>query len=134
MDISSTSHASSGNRAATKRQIVSSTSSSHDDRAADNKAEAALADNKSQDRAQARAQQEHEYEKNQQAQRDEQRRLDGRLVSYGQKNGDEATDYKQLELKRERVNEAYSPPEKSESHRSEQLRQSHDNEAIDLVV
>lgn len=118
----------------TKRQPVTSTSDSREDRAANDNAETKAAENKAQSRAQEQALQERELELKRQEQREEQRRLDGRLVSFGHKNGDEAADYKQLELKRERVNEAYSPPEKSESRQSQQKQQANDNAAIDLVV
>ena len=138
MDISPTSHASSSSRLPTKRQAVASTSSSQHNRASDDQAEATVAENKSQARAQAEAQQERDLERKQQAQRDEQRRLDGRLVSYGRKSDDEVADYKQLELNRERINEAYSAASKSEPQRdtssTEQQAESHDNDAIDLVV
>ena len=114
-----------------KNTLIPSSSSS-EDRTYDEKVQAMIDQRELETSTQAQVQQEQELEKTQQQQDDEQRRLDGRLVSFGHKEGEEAAEYKQLELKRERINEAYTAP--SSDHYNKERMQSHNNEAIDLVV
>jgi len=122
MDISSSSNASSG------RQITASNNSNRD-RATEKQQEIAVQENK----AQEQAQQKRLIEEKAQQRRNEQRGLDGRLVSYGHKNSESANDYKQIAYNRSRVDEAYSPP-KNEGSQPHQRQRYHSNDAIDVVV
>ena len=127
MDISSVSNSS------FSRSVTPSKSSS--DRQTYDDSQAKAAENKSQERAQ-----EHRaiQEKLQQNKDDTQRRLDGRLISFGHEQNNESSQQKQATYNRSRVNEAYSRPSQNETTYSsnEQAQRSRDrnNDAIDIVV
>ena len=127
MDISSVSNSS------FSRSVTPSKSSS--DRQTYDDSQAKAAENKAQERA-------HEHravqEKLQQDKQDTQRRLDGRLISFGHEKGNDSSQQKQVSYNRSRVNEAYSRPPQNETTYSsnEQAQHARDrnNEAIDIVV
>lgn len=127
MDISSVSNASSS------RSVTPSTGSG--DRHTYDDSQAKIAENKAQERSlEHRAVQE-----NLQRNKDQnQRRLEGRIVSYGQEQDNISSQDKRATLNRTRVNEAYTPPPRTESEASqkEQAQRTHDRnpEAIDIVV
>lgn len=115
------------------RTIPSAKSSS--DRQSNDENQAAVVENKAQERAQQ--QQRTQDKLQQQRQEESQRRLDGRLIRFGQEQNEVSSQQKQASLNRSRVNEAYSPP-KNEATNSDQAQsqRSHDREveAIDIVV
>lgn len=123
---------SSASSAPSSRSVTPSRSSS--DRQTYDHAQAEIVENKTQERAdQQRAVQ----EKIQQQNQENQRRLDGRLITFGNEEGSVASDKKQANYNRSRVNEAYSPPQYETSHSQEnQAAQSPEREAepIDIVV
>lgn len=89
--------------------------------------------------AQERAQEQRAIqEKLQQNKEDSQRRLDGRLISFGQEQDNVSSQQKQASYNRSRVNEAYRHPPQNETTYSsnEQAQPSRDrnNDAIDIVV
>jgi len=122
MDISSSSNATSA------RQVTASSNSKRD-RAAENQQQLVVQEKK----AQEQAQQKRLAEERLQQRRNEERSLEGRLVSYGQKNGESAADYKQIAYNRSRVDDAYSSV-KSEGAQSHHQQRHHTNDAIDIVV
>ncbi len=95
--------------------------------------QAAVAENKAQERAQ---QQRAVEEKLQQNKADNQRRLDGRLISFGHEQDESSSQQKQTSFNRSRVSEAYSPPAQNETTYSQNEQTEHDrnNDAIDIVV
>ena len=127
MDISSVSNAS------FSRSVTPSKSSS--DRQTYDQSQAKIEDNTGQERAQ---EQRAIQEKLQQNNNDSQRRLDGRLISFGHEQNNESSQAKQASYNRSRVNEAYSRPSQNETTYSsnEQAQRSRDrnNDAIDIVV
>ncbi len=131
MDVSSVSNAS------FSRSVPPSKSSS--DRQSSAQAQADIVENKSQERAQEQraVQQRLQHHKE-----ESQRRLDGRLISFGQEQDNVSSQQKQASFNRSRVNEAYSPPRQNEItySQNEQVERARDrernqnNEAIDIVV
>lgn len=126
MDISSISNT------ASQRPVTQSKNSS--DRQPNNDMQAANEQVKAQDRAQEqRAVQQRQEQRNE----EKQRRLDGRLISFGEPQDQHATEQKQVSFNRSRVNEAYSPVKNESSNAQNQhTERSHerDNDAIDIVV
>jgi len=131
MDVSSVSNAS------FSRSVTPSKSSS--DRHSNEQAQATIAESKAQDRSQ---EQRAVQERIQQNKDDSQRRLDGRLISYGQETDNDSSQQKQASFNRSRVNEAYSPPPRNEitysqneqAERAQNREKNRSNEAIDIVV
>ncbi len=122
MEISSTT-----NRSFT-RSVTPSKSSS--DRQSFDQNQAAILESKAQERA---LEQRAVKEKLQQHKEDTQRRLDGRLISFGHEQDNVASQQKQTSFNRSRVNEAYSPPPNEASHKQNN-HQSDTTDAIDIVV
>ena len=89
-------------------------------------------------KAQERAQQQRAIQDNlQQKKEEDQRRLDGRLISFGQEENSGASEQSKASFNRSRVNDAYSAPknELSNSHKQHHRpSQQSDNDAIDVVV
>jgi len=127
MEISSTSNAS------YSRTVTPSKSSG--DKQTYDQSQVKLVENEAQDRAQ---EQRAIQEKLQQHKEDSQRRLDGRLISFGHEQDNVSSQQKQASFNRSRVNEAYSRPPQNEATYSsnEQAQRSRDrnNDAIDIVV
>lgn len=126
MDISPVSNAS------TQRPVTQSKSGS--DRQPNNEALATNVQHKAQESTQERRAVQERWE---QRQEDHQRRLDGRLISFGQPNEEVSDEQRQVSLNRSRVNEAYnhSKNDSSNSHEQHSERSyERDNEAIDIVV
>ena len=126
MEISSTSNTS------YSRTVTPANSSS--DRRASDKAETAIAESKPQERAQ---QQRAVQERLQQRNEETQRRLDGRLISFGHEQGNVSSEQKQTSYNRSRVNDAYQPAREEMSQRQNQSShpaQKNRNEAIDIVI
>ena len=127
MDISSTSNSS------YSRNITPSKGSS--DRHSNDEAQIALVENKAQERAQQR---QATQEKLQQYKQDNERRLDGRLISFGQQQQDsESSQQQQVSFNRSRVKEAYSPPQNELTNSHKQHSQGTNErkaDAIDIVV
>lgn len=76
-------------------------------------------------------------EKLQQQNAESQRRLDGRIISFGYENNNQADKQEaQSSINRSRVNQAYSPPPNSESHtnQNEQTSNNSNPDAIDIIV
>lgn len=124
MDISSVSNAS------FSRSVTPSKSSS--DRQSNDESQAATVEKK----VQERAQQHHAVQEKRQQDKDEnERRLDGRLISFGHEKSDVSNPQKQASFNRSRVNEAYSAP-KNESTNidNKHTQRSHEPEVIDIVV
>jgi len=115
------------------RAVTPSKSSS--DRQSNDENQASVVENKAQERAQQQRAVDEKLQ--QQRQEDSQRRLDGRLIRFGQEQNDVSSQQKQTSFNRSRVNEAYSPP-KNEPENLEQAhsQRSHDREVevIDIVV
>ncbi len=126
MDVSSVSNAS------FSRSVTPSKSSS--DRQYSAQTQANIVENKDQERAVQERIQQHKEES--------QRRLDGRLISFGQEQDDVSSQQKQASFNRSRVNEAYSPPRQNEitysqneqAERARDRERNQNNEAIDIVV
>ena len=128
MDISSTSNSS------FSRSVTPSNSSR--DRQAKDESQMAIAEVKTQERAQ---QQKAVQERLQQSSEENERRLDGRLISFGyQQNDDNNSQQQQVSYNRSRVNDAYSPPAQNERTSSqehhEQRSRERNADAIDIVV
>ena len=129
MDIPSVSNAS------FSRSVTPSKKSS--DRQSNDQAQAKTVDNKAQERAQ---EQRAVQERVQQHKEESQRRLDGRLISFGQEHDEVSSQQKQASFNRSRVNEAYSPPPQNEitysqNEQAERARErDRSNDAIDIVV
>lgn len=128
MDVSSVSNAS------FSRSVRPSKSSS--DRQSNEHAQA-IVENKAQERA---LEQRAVQEKLKHHKEDSQRRLDGRLISFGHEQDEVGNQQKQASFNRSRVNEAYSRPPQNEvtysqNEQAERAReQNRNNEAIDIVV
>jgi len=123
MDISSVSNAS------FNRSVTESKSSS--DRRYNEETQVTNEQNKAQESAQ---EQRAIRERLQQNKEENQRRLDGRLVSFGQPQNEISSEQKQNSFNRSRVNEAYSPPQNDYSNSHTQDRRENDVDAIDIVV
>lgn len=127
MDISSTSISSSP-------RTVSPTKSSSD-KQSNEKSQSETAELKANERAQ---QQQATQERLQEYKEENQRRLDGRIISFGHKAEDASTPQNQSSVNRSRVNEAYSPPAQNELTNSHKEHNQGSNEqkrdAIDIVV
>ena len=126
MDISSTSN-SSYNRSVTP-------SKSSDDRKSNDEVQSTISENKAQERAQQR---QATQQKLQQYKEESERRLDGRLVSFGHQEEVENNQKNQVSYNRSRVEEAYSPP-KNETENTHRQRSEPSSDrpadAIDIVV
>ena len=132
MDVSSVSNAS------FSRSVTPSKSSS--DRQSSAQAQADIVDNKAQERAQEQraVQQRLQHHKEE----SHQRRLDGRLISFGQEQDNVSSQQKQASFNRSRVNEAYAPPRQNEitysqneqAERARDRERNQNNEVIDIVV
>ena len=126
MDISSTSN-SSYNRTVTP-------SKSSDDRKSNDEVQASVNENRAQERAQQR---QATQQRLQQYKEESERRLDGRLVSFGQQEDVQNSQQNQVSYNRTRVKEAYSPPlnEVEHSHRQRsEPSPDRSTDAIDIVV
>lgn len=123
MDISSVSNASHN------RPVTESKSSS--DRQYNDETQAANEQNKAQERAQERRRVQQRLE---QSNAENQRRLDGRLVSFGPSQNEESSEQTQNSFNRSRVNEAYSPPKDNLTNAHKQQEQESNNDAIDIVI
>ena len=128
MDISSTSNSS------YSRSVTPSNSSR--DRQSKDDSQMAIAEVKTQERAQ---QQKAVQERLQQSSDENERRLDGRLISFGYQQNDENGQQQQVSYNRSRVNDAYSsPPQNEQTYSNEQHEQQRSREresdAIDIVV
>ncbi len=131
MDVSSISNAS------FSRSVPPSKSSS--DRQSGARAQADIVENKTQERAQ---EQRAVQQRLQDHKEESQRRLDGRLISFGQEQDNVSSQQKQASFNRSRVNEAYSPPRQNEitysqneqAQRARDRERNQNNEAIDIVV
>lgn len=124
MDISSTSNSSYG------RSVTPSQSSS--DRRS-NDSQVAIVEAKAQERAQ---QQQAAQEKLQQNREESERRLDGRLISFGYEKNDGGSQH-ESSVNRSRVNDAYSSPHNEATHAQREQEQSSRErkaDAIDIVV
>ena len=129
MEISSTSNAN------FSRSVTPSRNSS--DRQTYDHSDAKNAENKALERSQERAlEQRAIQEKLQQNKQDTQRRLDGRLISFGQQQDNSSSQQKQVSYNRSRVNEAYSSPrnEGTYAREHEQREKNRQADAIDIVV
>lgn len=84
-------------------------------------------------RAKDRANEQRAVQQKQQERNDE-RRLEGRLVSYGQKNSESANDYQQISYNRSRVDAAYNVAEKDTADVHRQQQSARNNDAIDIIV
>ena len=131
MDVSSVSNAS------LSRSVTPSKSSS--DRQSSAQTQADIVENKAQERAQ---EQRAVQQRLQNHKEETQRRLDGRLISFGQEQDNVNSQQKQASFNRSRVKEAYSPQRQNEitysqNEQAERARDSvrnQNNEAIDVVV
>ena len=129
MEISSTSNAN------FSRSVTPSRNSS--DRQTYDGSQAKNVENKALERAQERAlEQRAVQEKLQQNKQDTQRRLDGRIISFGQQQDNVSSQQKQASYNRSRVNEAYSSPRNEVTYAREhgQRARSRQADAIDIVV
>lgn len=114
------------------RTVTPSRSSS--DRQSNDNTQADIAESKAQERAQ---QQRAVQQRLQQNKTDTQRRLDGRIISFGHEKDDISSQQNQASYNRSRVNEAYSRAnnEAVNSHNENTQRsQEREPEAIDIVV
>lgn len=104
------------------------------DRQSNNQSQAMIAENKPQERT---LQQRAVEEKHQQHKENEQRRLDGRLISFGQEQDNVSSHEKKASYNRSRVNDAYNSSRNTlrDFHRA-QAQRSHqrESEIIDIVV
>ncbi|MFK5914888.1 MAG: hypothetical protein QM484_10970 [Woeseiaceae bacterium] len=126
MEISSTSNT------AHSRPVTASKSSS--DRQTYDDVESSSRDVATQNRAQD---QRAVHERLQQQKENSERRLDGRLISFGPEEKSYASEQKQVSFNRSRVNEAYSPPpdNHSTSASSQSSQSAPTKEApIDIIV
>ena len=125
MEIPSTSNA------PISRSVTPSKSSS--DRQTYDDSQAKVTENKAQERAQ---EQRAVHEKLQQNKQDAQRRLDGRIISFGHEKANDSSQQNQASYNRSRVNEAYSHPrnESANSQQHVQRANQREAEAIDIVV
>lgn len=75
-------------------------------------------------------------EKTQHQREDSQRRLDGRLISFGYEENDKKTSQSQNSFNRSRVNEAYNPPPSNNVSQQQYTQNSDESkmDAIDIVV
>ena len=127
MDISSTSNSS------YSRSVTPSNSSR--DRQSRDDSQMSIKEAKSQERAQ---QQKAVQDKLQRSNEENERRLDGRLVTFGYQQNDVDTQQQQVSYNRSRVNDAYSPPAQNErtysQEHNEQSSRQKEADAIDIVV
>jgi len=127
MDISSISNAS------YSRSVTESRSGS--DRKYNDQNQATVEQNSTRDKLRESTQQQRTAQDAiEQSKQENQRRLDGRLVSFGQAEG-EISEQSQSSYNRSRVNEAYSPPPNNaltETHKQQSAET--DIDAIDIVV
>lgn len=124
MDISSTSNSS------YNRNITPSKNSS--DRQSND--EVQMVETKAKDKPQQR---QAVQEDQQRYKDDNERRLDGRLITFGYQENDQHKQENNASVNRSRVTEAYSPPKNETSNSERKDRQnesSKDQEAIDIVV
>ena len=110
------------------RSVTPSKGSS--DRQFNNETQAVILESKAQERALG---QRAVQERRQQHKQESQRRLDGRLISFGQEQDNESSQQKQASFNRSRVNEAYSPSPNEASH-NQYNQSSRETDAIDIVV
>ena len=114
------------------RSVTPSKSSS--DRQTYDHQQAEVSDVKAKERAQDQlAIQEKLHQRNE----ENQRRLDGRIISFGHEQGNSSSEQKQASFNRSRVNEAYSPPKNdlTNAHKEQQQTENRQEaEAIDIVV
>ena len=124
MEISSTSNGS------FSRPVTQSKNSS--DRQSNDESQSTIYEAKAKERAVEQRAAQEKLQHNKEA---SQRRLDGRLISFGSEEGNVESEQKQHSFNRSRVNEAYTPVSNQESHRqnNEQSNQS-ESDAIDIVV
>lgn len=124
MEISSTSHVSS-------RPVTASKNSS--DRQSYDEGQTVLVESKSRDRV---SEQRVAQEKLQQKKDNDQRRLDGRLITFGPESNDAPSQQSKASMNRSRVEEAYSPPPTRESShkQDEPQRTEKQPDPIDIVV
>lgn len=137
MDISSVTSGS-VNRAVTPTKSSSDRHANEETQAASNQTRAREI---AQSRQMERAQQQRDIERNQEQGRlESQRRLDGRIVSYGHQGGEvneQQLQQQYADYTREKVKDAYTPPknELTNSHSTHnQSREQRQSEAIDIVV
>ena len=128
MDITSTSNSS------YSRSVTPSDSSR--DRTSNDESKMAIAEAKAQERAQ---QQKVVQERLQHSRDENERRLDGRLISFGYEHNDADSKEQHVSFNRNRVNDAYSPPAQNERTSSQQQHEQQrsrerDADAIDIVV
>lgn len=119
----------SSNSATTFTRSVTPSKSSSDRQSNDN-AQAAIQEKKAQERA---IEQRAVQKRLQQRKAESERRLDGRLISFGHEHNNESNQQKQASFNRSRVTEAYSPPPNEASHKR-QNQQARETDAIDIVV
>jgi hypothetical protein len=90
-------------------------------------------------KAQERTQEQRAIQEKLQQNKDEnQRRLDGRLITFGHEKDNVSSEQKQASFNRSRVKEAYSPPNNdlTNAHKEQHKHMEHEREAeaIDIVV
>lgn len=122
MEISSTSNS------AFSRSVTPSKGSS--DRPFSDETQAAKLESKDQEKA---LEQRAVQERLQQHKQESQRRLDGRLISFGHEQDNVSSQQKQASFNRSRVDEAYSPPPNEVPHKQHN-QSSRETDAIDIVV
>ena len=128
MDISSTSNSS------YSRSVTPSNGSR--DRPTNDESKMVIAEAKTQERAQ---QQKAVQERLQHSREENERRLDGRLISFGYEHNDADSQEQQVSFNRNRVNDAYSPPVQNERTSSQEQHDQQrssgtDDDAIDIIV
>jgi len=131
MDVSSVSNSS------FSRSVTRSKSSG--DRHSSAQTQADIVENKAQERAQ---EQRAVQQRLQHYKEESQRRLDGRLINFGQEQDNVNSQQKQASFNRSRVNEAYAPSRQNEitysqneqAERARDRERNQNNEAIDIVV
>ncbi len=121
MEISSVSNASFSRSVTPSKSSSDRQSNTHDE------SQAKIAENKAQERTQ---QQRATQQKLQQNKEESQRRLDGRLISFGH----EPDPQKQASMNRSRVDEAYNPPKNDLTNSHKQHSDEREAEAIDIVI
>jgi len=116
----------------TPRSVTSAKSSS--DKHANEKTQEVVVKKKPQENVQ---EQRRIQENLQQKKEEDQRRLDGRLISFGKEDATASREQNQSTFNRSRVNDAYSPPKNDSSNVREQhthMQKHKNSEAIDVVV
>jgi len=123
MDISSTT------TSPVSRPVTPSKNSS--DRQSNDEKQAEVVETKAQERTHhQRAMQENLQQKRE----DEQRRLDGRLISFGQEEGSDNSDQQKASFNRSRINEAYSAPKSESSNSHKPHARPSQQSDVDVVV